>query len=139
MQFRPGIPTMSLRPQLQRLFSMFPGGWPGLALLILRLAVSGLLIQDAISGLLGQSRPEVILHHLICGCAGLFLAVGLWTPIVGMVVAVVEVWTALLGTVHWRSVALLAIVGVALAMLGPGTWSIDARLFGRKRIDIVDP
>jgi hypothetical protein len=27
-------------------------------------------------------------------------------------------------------------LGVTLAMLGPGAWSVDARLFGRKRIQI---
>jgi putative oxidoreductase len=27
-------------------------------------------------------------------------------------------------------------MGAALAMLGPGAWSVDARLFGRKRIHI---
>jgi hypothetical protein len=31
---------------------------------------------------------------------------------------------------------LLATIGVALAWLGPGVWSIDARLFGWKRIDV---
>ncbi|HEX8765158.1 MAG TPA: hypothetical protein VF740_08355 [Candidatus Acidoferrum sp.] len=31
---------------------------------------------------------------------------------------------------------LLAVLGASLAMLGPGAWSVDARLFGRKRIDI---
>jgi hypothetical protein len=28
-------------------------------------------------------------------------------------------------------------IGLSLAMLGPGAWSIDARLFGRKRIDVT--
>jgi putative oxidoreductase len=32
--------------------------------------------------------------------------------------------------------AALAVIGLSLAMLGPGSWSIDARLFGRKRIDL---
>ena len=31
---------------------------------------------------------------------------------------------------------LLGALGAALAMLGPGAWSVDARLFGRKRIQI---
>jgi hypothetical protein len=33
---------------------------------------------------------------------------------------------------------LLGTLGAALAMLGPGAWSIDARLFGRKYIDIPE-
>ena len=31
---------------------------------------------------------------------------------------------------------LVGALGVVLAMLGPGAWSLDARLFGRKRIQI---
>jgi hypothetical protein len=31
---------------------------------------------------------------------------------------------------------LLAALGVSLVMPGPGAWSVDARLFGRKQIDI---
>jgi putative oxidoreductase len=31
---------------------------------------------------------------------------------------------------------LLAILSISLALLGPGAWSIDAHIFGRKRIDI---
>jgi uncharacterized membrane protein YphA (DoxX/SURF4 family) len=31
---------------------------------------------------------------------------------------------------------LLAALGVSLVMLGPGAWSLDARLFGRRRIDV---
>jgi len=29
-----------------------------------------------------------------------------------------------------------AAIAVSLVMLGPGAWSIDRRLFGRKRIDL---
>jgi putative oxidoreductase len=35
----------------------------------------------------------------------------------------------------WRNI-LLASIGVALAMIGPGAWSLDARLFGWRRIDV---
>jgi putative oxidoreductase len=35
----------------------------------------------------------------------------------------------------WIAIA-QAVLGAVLAMVGPGAWSIDSRLFGRKRIDI---
>jgi len=65
---------------------------------------------------------------------GLFLLAGLWTPVVGTLVAAVEVWMVLtVGGDVWLSV-LVAVLGASLAMIGPGAWSIDARLFGRKRL-----
>ena len=33
---------------------------------------------------------------------------------------------------------LLAAIGAALGLLGPGAWSVDARLFGWRRIDVRD-
>jgi len=67
------------------------------------------------------------------GAAGLLLSIGLWTPIAGGALAVVAVWSAFTAPDLWSQI-LLAAVGAALAMLGPGAWSIDARLFGRKRL-----
>jgi hypothetical protein len=51
-------------------------------------------------------------------------------------VAIVEVWSIVSKTGNVRDCLVLAASGAALAMLGPGVRSIDARLFGRKRIDI---
>lgn len=74
------------------------------------------------------------LATVVAGAAGLLLFVGLWTPIAGVVLAAVEGWVAF-STVGdpWAKI-LLGAIGAALAMLGPGAWSIDARLFGRKRL-----
>jgi uncharacterized membrane protein YphA (DoxX/SURF4 family) len=67
---------------------------------------------------------------------GILLLAGLWTPIAGALEAIIEIWI-ISGqrddpSVHY----LLAALAVSLVMLGPGAWSVDARLFGRKRIDI---
>jgi uncharacterized membrane protein YphA (DoxX/SURF4 family) len=67
--------------------------------------------------------------------AGILLIVGLWTPIVGVSIALIELWKiVMLSGDRWVWL-LLGTAGVALAMLGPGLWSIDARLFGWKRIE----
>jgi hypothetical protein len=67
--------------------------------------------------------------------AGILLIAGLWTPIVGTSIALIEIWKmfALPGD-KWVWL-LLGTAGAALAMLGPGLFSIDARLFGWRRIE----
>ena len=121
---------------MQRLFSMFPNGWPGRGLLLLRLVSGILLINDGVTGLLeGPPWPGIIRLFLETG-AGMLLLVGLWTPAAGVLVVIVELWSMLLRTGDLRNCVVLATIGAVLAMLGPGVWSIDARLFGRKRIDI---
>jgi uncharacterized membrane protein YphA (DoxX/SURF4 family) len=66
--------------------------------------------------------------------AGIALLVGLWTPAMGTLVAIVEVWVAFSHPGNSLIPIMLATLGATLAMIGPGAWSIDARLFGRKHI-----
>jgi uncharacterized membrane protein YphA (DoxX/SURF4 family) len=115
---------------------MFPNGWPGGGLLLLRVVVGLILIHDGIGALIGVPQRESIALQVVAAIAGIFLLVGLWTPIAGAIVAPSELWIALTGTDHPRGTILLATLGIALAFLGPGALSIDARLFGRKRLDI---
>ena len=66
---------------------------------------------------------------------GSLLLAGLWTPIVGTLVAISELWLyGSHGDYHEHLV--LAANGLGLALIGPGAWSLDARLFGRKRVDV---
>lgn len=51
--------------------------------------------------------------------------------------AVIELWSAFSTSSETSLHLLLAALGISLVMLGPGAWSLDARLFGRKRIDIT--
>jgi hypothetical protein len=51
-------------------------------------------------------------------------------------IAVVEVWIAFSYAGDRGISIMLAASGAALALIGPGAWSIDARLFGRKHFEI---
>ena len=117
---------------------MFPNGWPGRGLLLLRMVAGFLLIHDGIAELVGAPRSETMIRQSVAIAAGILLLAGLWTPVAGTLAMVVEFWTLLMRLDQLRGPIVLAILGVALAMLGPGYWSIDARLYGRKRIDIPD-
>lgn len=66
--------------------------------------------------------------------AGCLLIAGLWTPIAGSAVALIEIWKMLTMPGDKWPWLLPGTMGAALAMLGPGLWSVDARLFGWKRI-----
>ena len=80
---------------MQRLFSTFPRGLPGAGLLLLRLVVGILSIANGAKTLHHGPSTETILHVLAAD-AGALLLTGLWTPIAGALVAVVELWFAFL-------------------------------------------
>ena len=94
------------------------------------------MIHDGIVGLMGPPQCESIALQIIAAIAAVFLLIGLWTPIAGVLVTLTELCIALRGTDHLRSIILLATIAIAIAILGPGAQSIDAFLFGRKRIDV---
>ena len=115
---------------------MFPDGLPGAGLLLLRLVCSVLAIAGGMTTIIVAPDTQTLLLQSIAVAAALFLLVGLWTPIAALLIVVVEVWFALSRTRSIESSVLLATVGAALAVLGPGSYSVDAKLYGRKRIQI---
>ena len=119
---------------MQRLFSNFANGWPGMGLLLQRILTVVLLIRFGIIDLLGTSFSSSVIPQTIGTVAGLLLLVGFCTPIAGILIAAIELWLAINHTGDpWISI-ILATLGGTAAMIGPGAWSIDARLFGRKHI-----
>jgi uncharacterized membrane protein YphA (DoxX/SURF4 family) len=117
---------------LQRLFSTFANGWPGRGLLLQRLLTGITLVQCGIH-IFGEAPNSALnVLHLIGAGAGILLVLGLWTPVAGALVAIIGVSGAFFHTDNpWMSI-FLATLGATLAMIGPGAWSIDAKLFGRK-------
>lgn len=123
---------------MRRLFSTFSSGPPGLGLLLLRVIAGAALIVHYVQLQKGASL-EAITLHVVAAVGGLLLLLGLWTPVTGAIVAITELW---IGFSHghdpWVSV-MLAGLCAALALMGPGAWSVDARLYGWKRIEIRRP
>jgi uncharacterized membrane protein YphA (DoxX/SURF4 family) len=104
----------------------------------MRLVTGIALIDAGVTKLWGGPPFGPIILCVIATVAGVLLIVGLWTPIAGLLLVVIEVWKAFSHSGDPWTRILLATLGAALALLGPGAWSVDARLFGWKRIDIRD-
>jgi uncharacterized membrane protein YphA (DoxX/SURF4 family) len=126
------------RETLRRLYSTFARGGPGVGLLLLRLAAGITAGVRGVEGLHFASATEQSILNVVVIVDGILLAVGLWTPISGLLTGAFGAWYAVSRADHMWPGILLASVGAALALLGPGAWSIDARLFGWKRIDVRD-
>jgi putative oxidoreductase len=104
----------------------------------MRLVAGTALIDLAVTKVRGGAPIEAATGPLLAAAGGILLLAGLWTPVAGTIVAGAELWTSFSSTADLWTHILLATVGVALALLGPGAWSVDARLFGWKRISIGD-
>jgi uncharacterized membrane protein YphA (DoxX/SURF4 family) len=133
---------------MQRLYSEFPGGYPGLGLLLLRLLTCGMLIRFEgpwVTAIVTQSNTAT--ESLRCGlliAAGVLILLGFLTPLGGSVLAGTEGAGAIVQIVNsaygggpdW--IYSLLIIGAActLALTGPGGFSLDARTFGPRRFFI---
>lgn len=121
---------------MQRLFSTFADSWPGKGLAIQRVLVAATIAHSFITNLGRTPHFPANLTQVIAAGAGLLLLIGLWTPIAGAMIALVELWIGFSRAGDPWMPGIVAILGGTLAMIGPGAWSVDAHLFGRKHIEI---
>ena len=96
------------------------------------------LLRDCFAVLTGAPEVGRAVPAIVAAGAGVLLLAGLWTPITGSLSAIVELWIAFSRPGDPWPFLLAAAVAAALALLGPGAWSTDARIYGRKRIEIRD-
>lgn len=121
---------------MQRLFSTFPNGWPGCGLLLLRVTCGAPLLVIGTAKLWGAPVEAALWIRLFSCLAGALILAGFWTPLAASCQSVLQGMLAIDGGAFEPAQVILALIGVSLVMLGPGSWSIDARLYGRKRIDV---
>jgi uncharacterized membrane protein YphA (DoxX/SURF4 family) len=131
---------------LQRAFSGFPTGYPGLALLLLRLVVGGAASLQAwllITANHGAVNSSVVVA-LLAFVVGLALIVGFMTPIASVLLSAGGLLLMIDSGVPGHLLLFesgmarleFIVMSAALISLGPGAFSLDARLYGRREIEM---
>lgn len=112
---------------------MFPQGSPGVALLLLRISVAGMALFSFRT--YGSSVPHWVLPLLVLVLASVCL--GFLTPVLSMLLSILNLYFLLAADPDSTPIHLSAILNaVALALLGPGAYSLDAKRFGRRVMTI---
>jgi putative oxidoreductase len=119
---------------IQRLFSSFPDSWSGAGLLLLRLASGMPLVVNGILALPPGGEGGGAVYRIAELSCGSLVLIGLWTPLAGIGQAIL--WVAAAVGMHDVLPIASPVMGLSLALLGPGAWSVDARLYGRRRIRV---
>jgi len=121
------------------LFSTFPHGSPGFGLLILRAAL-GLTVLFQSARQLFEFTDSAFLNWFagfFAVAAGVFLLVGFLTPVISTIILAAAILSLAAGQNSGVIIEIYAIIlSAAVALLGPGAFSLDARLFGRREIVI---
>ena len=137
---------LALKPS--RLYSRFPGGSVGLALLLLRLVTGlGLILEGAhlFTPQTSSQPTSALLLAIVLAASAILLIFGLRTSVAGSVAAICTAGAAIYARHHlnlpgsdtdvWLFLFLIVFfLSSCLALLGPGGYSLDARFSGWRTI-----
>lgn len=115
---------------------MFPAGTAGAALLILRISVAATLVVNGKAAWASITSLWILIVFLLPAAS---LVVGFLTPygsILGCILQFAILVTT--GGGNGFPIAISILNGAVVALLGPGAYSADARIFGRHLL-IIPP
>ena len=122
---------------MQRLYSMFPRGGPGLGLLLLRMATAAMFVLN-VTHRFNFSSPALYWAVVsLIAMISFSLCLGFLTPVLAVVACATAVANLFFQPSNFVYIFRM-LTSAALMFLGPGAYSVDARLFGL-RVTIVPP
>ena len=115
---------------MQLLFPMFPRGGPGLGLLLLRISVAAIFTLNVTNHFGLSPRFSWVVVSLILPIS-ISICIGFFTPVVSVIAFVAAAVNLFLGTQGGSTIHIGVLsAAAALIFLGPGAYSVDAKLFG---------
>jgi hypothetical protein len=137
-------PPCAWSTPLQKTFTSFPSGSVGAALLVLRSVVGSIALGDAALAIGAGLSPVSFFMAMPAVIASLMLLPGFMVPVASALLAIEGAALLCFGASPLvlldSRIALFefVVMAAALAVLGPGAASFDARLFGRREVAIDD-
>lgn len=111
---------------------MFPAGGAGLGLALLRCSLA-LALADAVPSAPLLTSLAWWMPVLMLACGALLL--GVLTPIVSLAAVAIAAVTLLTeGADRWEQGLLVLLMAGSLLLIGPGAYSLDARIYGRHHV-----
>jgi uncharacterized membrane protein YphA (DoxX/SURF4 family) len=118
---------------VQRLYSMFPTGLPGVGLIGVRVTVAAMLLVHGSP----YAAPESAVRAIGSSVAAVCLVIGILTPYAAAFAGCLEFWRICArGHIDPFHLIMGILVSFALAVLGPGAYSVDNKIFGRRLVNL---
>lgn len=119
---------------MQRLFSIFPTGAAGIALLVFRIGVAAAFVLNLDGCRSAANSPWIL---VVSALSSILLGLGLLTPYCATLFCLAQLGLVLeCGSWHDGQLIFSIVNSAVLAVLGPGAYSVDARIFGRRLLTV---